>query len=424
MSLKRIVLFAICGLALPAQQDPEPAVIRMDVNLVQVDAVVTDGKGRHVADLRPADFEVRQDGKAQEIAHFLYIPGARGGAAGAVTAGSGADAAPPRVMALVVDDLALSHEGSEAVKQALFRFVEKQMRDEDRVALIRTGAKKAAVQFSGDRAQLRAAVKKLEFNFRNRVGQDSLERIVDERSAGEMATGRPGGNRAPVPFGDPVVAAQQADQAQTIRNKQRSMERDALALATLESLRQVLRIMAPIPGRKSAVVLSENLSIPQKVDGGLGILENVRGVTDLATRAGVVFYTVDPRGVAFDGFRAEDQVYDDPRSMPGGRLVGIRDARHEALMLSRVGLGFLASETGGLYLGGVNDVGALLGKAVDDQGGYYLIGYRPSEGTFQKGRGQREYHSIQVRVLRDGLQARSRRGFFNVTDDALRDGRR
>lgn len=421
--MNRVLLLAISTLALPARQDPEPAVIRMDVNLVQVDAVVTDGKGRHVAELRPEDFEIRQDGKVQTIAHFSYVrgPGPRTSVGEGVPAGTAE--APPRVMALVVDDLALSHEGSEVVKQALFGFVEKQLRDGDRVALIRTGAKKTMVRFTDDRAQLRAAVEKLEFNFRNRVGQDSLARIEDERSAKEMWTGNPDGDKAPVPFGDPVVAAQKPDQSQTMRKRQRALEQDAIALASLESLRQVLRVMAPMPGRKSAVVLSENLTIPQRVDGGLGILENVRGVTDLATRAGVVFYVVDPRGVAFDGFRAEDQVYDDPRAMSAARLLGIRDARHEASMLSRVGLGFLADETGGLYLGGMNDVGALMAKVLEDQGGYYLIGYRPEEGTFQQGRRKREYHSIHVRVMRDGLRVRSRRGFFNVTDASLQGGR-
>jgi len=56
----------------PAAQTPNTA-IRVDVNLVQVDAVVSDAKGRRVTDLQASDFELLQDGKAQTIANFSYV---------------------------------------------------------------------------------------------------------------------------------------------------------------------------------------------------------------------------------------------------------------------------------------------------------------------------------------------------------------
>ncbi len=60
----------IAVLALSAQQAPpttaaSPAnepMLRITVTLVQVDTVVTDSKGKLVTDLRPEDFELRQDG--------------------------------------------------------------------------------------------------------------------------------------------------------------------------------------------------------------------------------------------------------------------------------------------------------------------------------------------------------------------------
>jgi hypothetical protein len=50
-------------------------VIRVTVDLVQVDAVVTDPKGRHVTGLKPEDFQILEDGKPQKITHFSYVPG-------------------------------------------------------------------------------------------------------------------------------------------------------------------------------------------------------------------------------------------------------------------------------------------------------------------------------------------------------------
>jgi hypothetical protein len=55
------------------QAPPAPGVIRINVNLVQVDAVVTDNKGKAVTNLKAEDFEVLQDGKPQIITNFDFV---------------------------------------------------------------------------------------------------------------------------------------------------------------------------------------------------------------------------------------------------------------------------------------------------------------------------------------------------------------
>ena len=79
MKAKRIAL-VIALLLVPnpaaefsAQEGPPPAVIQINVGLVQVDAVVTDSKGKPVKDLKPEDFEILQDGKPQKITNFEYV---------------------------------------------------------------------------------------------------------------------------------------------------------------------------------------------------------------------------------------------------------------------------------------------------------------------------------------------------------------
>src|SRR5947209_817385 len=57
----------------PAQESPDTPVLRVTVNLVQVDAVVTDSKGKQVTNLTAGDFQLFQDGKPQKITHFSYI---------------------------------------------------------------------------------------------------------------------------------------------------------------------------------------------------------------------------------------------------------------------------------------------------------------------------------------------------------------
>src|SRR2546426_11544745 len=54
-------------------QKEKDAAVRISVTLVQVDAVVTDGKGQPVTDLKPSDFEIFEDGRRQHITNFSYI---------------------------------------------------------------------------------------------------------------------------------------------------------------------------------------------------------------------------------------------------------------------------------------------------------------------------------------------------------------
>src|SRR5262252_758318 len=73
-TLTTSVLLCILSMQSSAQQaPPSPGVIRINVNLVQVDAVVTDSSGKPVTNLNLEDFELLQDGKPQKITNFEFI---------------------------------------------------------------------------------------------------------------------------------------------------------------------------------------------------------------------------------------------------------------------------------------------------------------------------------------------------------------
>ena len=55
----------------PEDESDDTDVVRITSNLVQVDAVVTDKKGRQVTDLKAEEFEILADGKPQQITNFL-----------------------------------------------------------------------------------------------------------------------------------------------------------------------------------------------------------------------------------------------------------------------------------------------------------------------------------------------------------------
>ena len=58
-----------------------------------------------------------------------------------------------------------------------------------------------------------------------------------------------------------------------------------------------------------------------------------------------------------------------------------------------------------------------LERVPEDQAGYYLLGYHPSDSTLNSKNSRSDFHHIQVKVTRAGLHVRSRSGFFGETDD-------
>jgi VWFA-related protein len=416
----------------PAAQSPTEPLLRITVNLVQVDAVVTDSKGRHIADLKSQDFELWQDGKLQTITNFSFVPDSRIEAPIALPPARGTDRSVPatgpgarlkredvrRTIALVVDDLALSFEGTVSVQDALKDFIKRQMQPGDLVAIVRTSSGIGSLQqFTSDKRLLEAAAAKVRFSFWSRVGVDSFTPIRDERSGREMMMAESRGK--------PPEAERERSNVlgkEELKNVQQHMdeaaEREYFTAGTLGAVQNVVTGMRALPGRKSVILFSENLGVQQREREPLSFLDRLRRLADQANRAAVVLYAVDPRGVVVPGFSAADDVHDDPRIDDPKRLLELRDRRRSEYFDSQTGLAFLANQTGGLFLANNNSTADLLGRAVDDQTGFYLLGYRPSDGTFEDLK-KRKYHQIKVKVLRPGLTVRSRAGFLGMSDDML-----
>jgi len=382
-----------------AAQAPPDLTLHVSVNLVQVDAVVTDSQGRHVASLEREDFEIFQDGRPQKLTHFSYI--ATQPPAPAAALPGTAPAPPPRLrpdqvrrtMALVVDDLGLSFESLARVRQALKKFVEEQIREGDLAAVIRTGAGMGAgQQFTADRRQLLATVERLRWNPLGRGGVSPFAPMDD------------GALEDPAEDG--------ADPNATLDD----FRQEIFSVGSLGALHFVVNGLRELPGRKSVVLFADDLRILNRDDINTRVRDSLERLTDLASRASVVIYAIDSRGLPTLSLTAQDRVTRGDAVRQAARL----EQRRSDYLHSQDGLTQLAEQTGGLFLHGSNDLGEHLREVMDDQQGYYLIGYTPEASTFDAKTGRRLFRKITVRVRRPGLRVRSRSGFYALPDSEAR----
>lgn len=414
--------------SLPATDDDA---IKISTTLIQIDATVTDKKGRIVTNLRPEDFEVYENGKKQKLTNFSFVklagdnnetstvqvsvsPQTKGKVAIPVPPAKASAAQVRRTYAIVVDDLGLSYGSMDLVKEAMRKFVNEQVQEGDLVAVLRTGSSGiGAVQsFTTDKRLLMAAVEKLSWNGQSRNGVNMFESI--QPSMKEQMSGSTNSNGQ-----EKSVAGTEEDAAFL---KQEKASRDAnFAIGTLGALRYIIRGMDRLPGRKSMMVFSEGfqmLEIGNPSSVQTRIYDELRSIADLAGRSSVVIYTLDPRGVQFPGMMlAEDNTWGQRTGVfgsPADRLSGQLQARNDQFLESQFTLRFLADETGGVPYVGRNDVGTGMQRAIDDQSGFYLLAYEPDSESFDPAK--LRFNKLVIKVKNKDLKIRYRRGYYGMAD--------
>jgi len=387
----------------PDTPAPSTPVIRVSVNLVQVDATVTDANDKVVRDLKAEDFEVLQDGKPQNITTFSYVnapppasprPEARGELP-VVNPNKVRMEDIHRTVALVVDDLGLSFESTARLRQALKHYVDTELQPGDLVAVLRTGAGVGALQqFTTDRRMLYAAIDRVRFNL---MGLGTLGAFAPSES--HLSNFPTGVNLSGVSGMTPAADFEQE-------------RRQIFTAGTLGAVRYVVDGLRALPGRKVLVLFSENTRLFYSGEPSQRVQEALRQLVDAANRSAVVIYAIDPGGLRYYGLTAaDDTALTNPQS-----LTTVAASRSFEEFDSREGMVILAQATGGLFLHNTNDLDGALRRAMEDSGGYYLIGYRPDAATFDARTGQPRFHSLKVRVKRTGVWVRSRSGFFGVAD--------
>jgi VWFA-related protein len=291
-----------------------------------------------------------------------------------------------RTVAVVVDDLGLSLATAAEVRMALRKFIDEQVQPEDLVAIIRTAGDVGALQqFTSDKRRLYAAVDRLRWYWRSRVGLDAFS------SGSEYDVSR-----------NPFL-----------------LDERTKALSLVDSLQKVAAVigaMRNMPGQKSVILFGESLKLPTDLTDYADLADGVyQRVIDLSARASVAIYSIDARGLPPLALTAKDVVRRgsqeerfDPTPMTAVRVAAYRK--------SQAGMRHLSEATGGKFLADVsNDLSLVAASVMNDLEGYYSLAYVPTESTFDSS-AYRKLHKIQVRVKRSGVTVRSRTGFFGEAD--------
>jgi VWFA-related protein len=376
------------------QSQDKDDVVRITTNLVQVDAVVTKD-GKQIRDLKAEDFEIFQDGKKQTITSFTYISNVP-----RTTTSTPADAKvadrdksvpatplkpgePRRTIAIVVDDLGLSAESMSNVRRQLRKFVAEQIEPHDLVAIIRTGRDVGVLQqFTNDKRLLMSTVEQMRWNGCSRVGPSVLPPFNARFGFGG---GRACGG----------------------------------ATHTFMSLRFVVEAMTDLPGRKSIMVLSDSMPIEDQSHEFNGVAWGsidaanrayaLRRIAEMAIRRSVVIYSIDTQGLQPTGVTAADSFRGNVWEITH-QMNQVVAERGRLLFDRRAGGDLIARQTGGFQVKNSNDL--KLDRVLEDQSGYYLIGYRPSTETFN-----RRFHKITAKVKRSGMTLRTRNGFYGYPEE-------
>ena len=336
---------------------------RLEVNFIEVAAVVTDSEGRFASGLTRDDFRILEDGKPQEIAAFTFVdlprrprPRTPRGAVLEPDVLTNQETSG-RVLLLLIDDLRTPRERRPLQLRRAREFVDA-LGEGDLAAVLYTSTRQRSVGFTSSRKTLLEALEPSE----GRRPDDSIPdlQIVDIQSS----------------------------------------------LGTIEGAADLLQ---SVTGRRKAVVYfgpGSNYDLTQMFDSrsesrdrSYDVMMALLSTVGAASRGGVSLYTIDPQGLVAPSGEGIEVGWDATSSQDSRADLGAEFAQRESLH-------FLADDTGGFAVYNTNDLSESFDRVLDDNSRYYLLAYYPTN-TARDGKDR----TIEVLVHDSALRVRARKGY-------------
>lgn len=428
-----------------AQQEQVPS-FRAQSEVVLVDLVVTDRKGRFVPDLKPEEIQVFEDGKLQRLTFFdlrrragseeQLVSEVRSGAVPAPALATRTLPTTPQdrgYFVFLFDLQAISFHGLERVKESIRRFARSELAPTDRVMVASIRPQfRVELPFTSDISRLDAALDQLVArDFEEASIAQFIERLdhaFARMEAGALDTFDPGQGGAGEQRLDPNLdgaISQAADDGRGLLVKvELQVDFTCAAISALS------RHLGSLPGRKQLFYFSKGYPLDAKrtvthlisqravtyspgqvtlihlaannymagASQASHLINRLGSAVRQANRAQVSVYSIDPRGLVVPRIG-------NPEHRGSGNYL-YPTYSTEDITAPQQFLASLSLDTGGLWFSDDNDLERPIRSAYRDGSQYYLLGYVPSS-IRKKGK----FHKIKVKVRRKSIRLRYREGY-------------
>jgi len=378
-------------------KEQAPLVENVTVDIVNLEVVVSDSKGKRVKGLTAADFELLQDERPQRITNFYAVEGGslvpEKPADGAPAESTPAPSSSPRKTWIVVyiDNQFLSPLHRNRVVKGVEDFLRKNLA-KDSEAMIVT----ADHDF------------KIRKKFTSRLGD--LVEVLDVIEGESAFAGGAVADRSRV-F-EEIESSKSIEKAESlVRNYAKSSRNDVDF--SLGTLKEMLRTLSGLEGRKILLHVSDGIP----VSPGRELFEAIgrkfkdssyvsslpefdrslsfESVVNQANAVGVTIYALDASGLSLEGVGSAET----------GRPSGEGESLFAIRWNSQDSLKQMADGTGGIAILNKNDPTDALEDLSRDLTNYYSLGFpAPTAGT-------ERIRRLEVKLKKKGLSLRYRRGF-------------
>jgi VWFA-related protein len=396
-------------------QKDEPAIFRARVNLVAVPVVVRDKQGKAIGTLKQEDFQLYDRGKPQYIARFsVEKAGAR------VIKPIEIEAADPTVKgiqgkpvevadgftALLFDDVHIAFTDLVRSRDAAGAHIDKSLNPSERFAIFTTSGQ-TQLDFTGDRDQLHETLLQLRPRPYSGQGQNRCPNMTYYMADQIFNKHDPTALEAAIQdvLSCAHMTPDQRQQAQQMAESAASTEihqGDAETRLALGVIKQTIRRMAAMPGRRSIILVS-----PGFLTLGEHSFDKTE-IMDRAIRASVLINSLDARGL----YTVNTDV-SKPSANAFTQNILNQMERQNASAQADV-MAELAAGTGGSFYQNSNDLVDGFRRLSAAPEYFYLLAFSPQNLRMDGG-----FHSLKVALKTakefNGFAVTARKGYYAPT---------
>jgi VWFA-related protein len=412
----------VCALAtITIAQKRGDDVVRVNTELVQSDFMVFDKQGNFVDGLKADQFMLKVEGKPRDITFFdriaagsrneeAQLAAARGNPKSENAKGGVVPMDRGRTIMFYLDDLHLSPGSLHQVRMMLKRFIDREMRQNDRAAIVAASGQLGFLQqLTDNRDVMMSAVDRL------RNQQLTLHTSESPPMTEYQAIQIEQHNPDVLDFfvdalikENPMLQRAQAAEMVGARAGAILDESSSITTRSLGTFKSLVDGTTALASRKLIFFISDGFYLERNHSDNY---DRLQLITSAAARSGTVIYSIDARGLSAGLPDASVMVPADP----SGRLSrgGMGD-----LKAAQDGMNALASDTGGRAFFNSNSLSTAVGTALKETSVYYLLAWRPETDEQRNPK----FRRIEVSIKgHPDLVVRFRRGFGeSVSDEAKR----